>query len=697
MVCGNMEVESTRSYIDNLYDNHEDKVGSAVVTLKNAVIGSQKQKDTIIEQGVLARLIHLLVDPEIPTRIKTDVVYILGSITNGSESNLKSLNDIDVVSILLNGLVSQDEKLVQASLCCLRSLLQSRDWRPQVEEVQFEMRGSRLSPPNQGCSLIFSDPTLVPHLIRLMEKDATHQIAVCDIFTSCCKTQEQQNLLVTSGILQSLSHVLSSLTPPVQLAALQCLAEVLDNNETVAGAVLTCTGREGKQLVSQIVHYTGRENSGAIQLGAARILAYLYRLGGMTEVEGVVTFRVLPCLVRSCKKEETVETRILAADTLAYLIEVSADLQRVAAISNHLISTMASYLRWEPEPQSRGSGLSKQQLGRLARKLESRVASGKEMKRAAFKVFASLGANDEDIRKKIIDTEPLMEAVVTALDDPDGRLQMAAIRCLHSLSRSVQLLRTTFQDHTVWEPLMKILSQPNGKVESLVVASSTLCNLLLEFSPSKERILESGAVDLLCSLTQKYDPSLRLNGVWGLMNMAFQAEQRIKSQIMTTLGTDQVFRLLSDTEIHVVMKTLGLLRNLLSNKHHIDHITNIYGKQLMQAVVLILESEHAADVKEQALCILSNIADGDTAKRLIVDNEDMLKKLTSYMVHSNSKLQIAAVVCILNLIWRNDEGSADRQMRLKEIGVFKILHQLLTTSDSNLFEKVKLALQQLTM
>merc|ERR1719411_1221512 len=105
----------------------------------------------------------------------------------------------------------------------------------------------------------------------------------------------------------------------------------------------------------------------------------------------------------------------------------------------------------------------------------------------------------------------------------------------------------------------------------------------------------------------------------------------------------------------------------------------------MQAVVLILESEHAADVKEQALCILSNIADGDTAKRLIVDNEDMLKKLTSYMVHSNTKLQIAAVVCILNLIWRNDEGSADRQSRLKEIGVFKILHQLLTTTVTSQF------------
>ena len=48
-------------------------------------------------------------------------------------------------------------------------------------------------------------------------------------------------------------------------------------------------------------------------------------------------------------------------------------------------------------------------------------------------------------------------------------------------------------------------------------ASSTLCNLLLEFSPSKEPILDSGAIDLLCQLTHKYDPSLRLNGVWGLM------------------------------------------------------------------------------------------------------------------------------------------------------------------------------------
>lgn len=80
------------------------------------------------------------------------------------------------------------------------------------------------------------------------------------------------------------------------------------------------------------------------------------------------------------------------------------------------------------------------------------------------------------------------------------------------------------------------------------MASSTLCNLLLEFSPSKEvnaqlhltslhterlfypevcvgvcacvfaqPILESGVIELLCSLTQSDSPALRVNGTWALM------------------------------------------------------------------------------------------------------------------------------------------------------------------------------------
>lgn len=52
----------------------------------------------------------------------------------------------------------------------------------------------------------------------------------------------------------------------------------------------------------------------------------------------------------------------------------------------------------------------------------------------------------------------------------------------------------------------------------------------------------------------------------------------------------------------------------------------------VQAIILILEGEHSAEVKEQALCILANIADGDIAKSAIMSNEDVLKKLMNYMV-----------------------------------------------------------------
>lgn len=36
-------------------------------------------------------------------------------------------------------------------------------------------------------------------------------------------------------------------------------------------------------------------------------------------------------------------------------------------------------------------------------------------------------------------------------------------RCLHSLSRSVQQLRTSFQDHAVWKPLMKVRNKRASK------------------------------------------------------------------------------------------------------------------------------------------------------------------------------------------------------------------------------------------
>ncbi len=57
------------------------------------------------------------------------------------------------------------------------------------------------------------------------------------------------------------------------------------------------------------------------------------------------------------------------------------------------------------------------------------------------------------------------------------------------------------------------------------------------------------------------------------------------------------------------------------------------------------------------------------------------------MLHNSNKLQMAAVVCVQNLTWTEDDGAADRQSKLRDMGVYKILQQLLTSTDTGLFEK----------
>lgn len=148
-----------------------------------------------------------------------------------------------------------------------------------------------------------------------------------------------------------------------------------------------------------------------------------------------------------------------------------------------------------------------------------------------------------------------------------------------------------------------------------------------------------------------------------------------------------LFRLLADSDTRILMKTLGLLRNLVCPRTHTDAIMNLHGAQVMQAVVLVLEGPHAPDIKEQALCILANIADGERAKDHIMANDDVLKKLTDYMTHPSTRLQAASIFCISNLVRRGEAGAVERQAKLRDMGVLAILHQLVATPDSLLFDK----------
>ncbi|XP_015416878.1 PREDICTED: armadillo repeat-containing protein 8 isoform X3 [Myotis davidii] len=561
--------------------------------MKNAVIGNNKQKANLIVLGAVPRLLYLLQQETSSTELKTECAVVLGSLAMGTENNVKSLLDCHIIPALLQGLLSLDLKFIEACLRCLRTIFTS---------------------PVTPEELLYTDATVIPHLMALLSKSRYTQEYICQIFSHCCKGPDHQTILFNHGAVQNIAHLLTSVSYKVRMQALKCFSVLAFENPQVS----------------------------------------------MTLVNVLVDGELLPQIfVKMLQRDKPIEMQLTSAKCLTYMCRAGA----IRTDDNCIVL-----------------------------KLDHDLKHAHELRQAAFKLYASLGANDEDIRKKIIETENMMDRIVTGLSESSVKVRLAAVRCLHSLSRSVQQLRTSFQDHAVWKPLMKVLQ--NAPDEILVVASSMLCNLLLEFSPSKEPILESGAVELLCGLTQSENPALRVNGIWALMNMAFQAEQKIKADILRSLSTEQLFRLLSDSDLNVLMKTLGLLRNLLSTRPHIDKIMSTHGKQIMQAVTLILEGEHNIEVKEQTLCILANIADGTTAKELIMTNDDILQKIKYYMGHSHVKLQLAAMFCISNLIWNEEEGSQERQDKLRDMGIVDILHKLSQSPDSNLCDKAKTALQQ---
>lgn len=74
---------------------------------------------------------------------------------------------------------------------------------------------------------------------------------------------------------------------------------------------------------------------------------------------------------------------------------MDSDLQRTAAISNHLMKHLSNLLQHELPL----------------------------LKQAALRCFASLAANDEDIRKKIIETSGLIETLIESLSDTNSQVR----------------------------------------------------------------------------------------------------------------------------------------------------------------------------------------------------------------------------------------------------------------------------------
>uniref|UniRef100_H2ZAU6 Armadillo repeat-containing protein 8 n=1 Tax=Ciona savignyi TaxID=51511 RepID=H2ZAU6_CIOSA len=301
------------------------------------------------------------------------------------------------------------------------------------------------------------------------------------------------------------------------------------------------------------------------QLLAAKCITYIYRSGAVHDLSDKVIYKkVLPCLVRMCDESRDIEERLVGARTLAYLIEDEPKLQRHALICEQLPKKLEAYFRHPAAADTQDS---------------------------VFLAYAALLSNDEDMRK-IVCNDALLQHLVQALDNTCSEVRIASLICLLSLSRSVQILRTTFEDSEVWKAVLKPLSLTDPMaLKETITASSLLCNLLLEFSPCKSKLVAANILQSLkrwCECDGSID--LKRNAVWALCSLTFQAELKLKMDVMTMLSHDVMFSLLTSPDYDVVTKTLGILNNVLVNKEHASTVMALFGDTVMQACVVVMET-----------------------------------------------------------------------------------------------------------
>lgn len=152
--------------------------------LKNSVIGSNRQKGSVIAQGVVPRLLQLLGDTSdtVCDHVRLESAVTLGSLAKGTDQHVLALIDLGVVPLLLQVLlstptpeISMDSKikvldqLNEACLRCLRTVFQ------------------HAAAPVHS---IYQDPALVPRLLSLASRSVTCQVCVATILTTACKVKK---------------------------------------------------------------------------------------------------------------------------------------------------------------------------------------------------------------------------------------------------------------------------------------------------------------------------------------------------------------------------------------------------------------------------------------------------------------------------------------------------------------------------
>ncbi|KAI8916597.1 armadillo-type protein [Powellomyces hirtus] len=680
----------------------------AVRFIKNNVIGNRTKKEMYLSMGVAARLVEFLFAEDCDVDLRVQVAVVLGSFAYGNDHNIKVLVDAGAITPLLGTLDAPEMKLVEAGARALKAIFQSAE-APHEDVFQASYVESliRLLTPTTETVGTCSSDRAVP--VRVTEVAA-------GILAKVAVTHDNQMQIARSGAIPLLANVLDArwnASPKVQEAALDALANLCRDNPTISQKVVCCQIYDSAISPIPTIIKLVRDRRPVMRLLAATCLTNIYRAGALPTVFHQDTILTLmPTLIKLFMETAPISTlygsgwatvQEKAPKVFADLVESSEDLQK-AALEADAVTKLAAVVIGESAattvPESNElKAKSRKDAKRRGNKAPPapaiRVSSCGHAERVTegfLRAIAAICSLREECRKQVIDAK-LLPHIVNAMSHPNRRIRSAACECTRSLSRSVKNLRTSLVDAGVAIPLFKLLSDESEDVQ--LTASATLCNIVLDFSPMKKTVLENGGVERLVDLAKSMDDRLRLNAVWALKNLLFQADSDTKTRVMQELQWDGLLSLIDDAETGIQEQALNLLRNLACGKEvDIEQVFEGLGEERVLDILeaKLTKSASHDDIVLQALYVIVNVATGNQRhKSAIMNRESILLSVWGFMSHSKSSIRVATIWCIINLTWTDDVGSQERVARLRALGFEPRLQNMMEDLNMDVKDRVKTA------
>lgn len=300
------------------------------------------------------------------------------------------------------------------------------------------------------------------------------------------------------------------------------------------------------------------------------------------------------------------------------------------------------------------------------------------LREAAFTAIAAIALFENDIRCEITDNLHLIPYIQASLSHRHVGVRYAACQCVRALSRAVAVVRTNIVDTGLGMSVFQMLVNGIGKEDRRVMlaVSYVICNLVNDFSPLRQVLLEQGVILKLIQLLHSDDPRLRLNALWALKNLLFKSTTDVKRQVVTAIGgwTELASLLNLDSDSGLQEQAFHIVRHIADGEEGAQMVFDGLGDQaILGSLSNALESEDE-DVVHQAVCLLGNLANSTPHQRLILSHSRILASLRSCLVDAKVQIRRPAAACILELA-RGNPGPRSRK-ELQEAGIDSTLRHI---------------------